>query len=60
LVARELPQPDPNESLQEPALRAPLPSPTALFPLGQPSRQVDRLADRILEARPGLLIVLVR
>jgi hypothetical protein len=56
----ELPPPDPSESLLEPTIREPLPSATAIFPLGPPSTEADRVADRWLDVRPGLLVVLAR
>lgn len=56
----ELPPPDPHESLAEPTLRGPIAAPTAVFPLGPPSPDADRVADRLLDLRPGLLIVLAR
>jgi hypothetical protein len=56
-----LPPPDPFES---PELFPPdhgrLPASTALFLAGRPSREVDRLADAILAARPGALVVVLR
>jgi hypothetical protein len=55
-----LPPPDPFES---PDLFPPdhgrLPASTALFLNGRPSREVDRLADAILAARPGALVVVL-
>lgn len=56
-MADPLPPPDPRESpFGEPdALR--VWAPTVVYPLGNPSPQVERLADVILAARPGLLIV---
>jgi hypothetical protein len=59
-VHPKLPPPDPNESLVEPTMPAPLPAATALFPLGPPSQEADRVADRLLDLRPGLLIVLAQ
>jgi hypothetical protein len=57
-VPPELPPPDPSERLLEPTARGPIPAATAVFPLGPPSPQADRVADRLLDLRPGLLIVL--
>jgi hypothetical protein len=37
-----------------------MPAPVAMFLNGSPSREVDRLADAILAARPGALLVVVR
>jgi hypothetical protein len=55
----KLPPPDPNESLTDPVAGKRLPAPTALF-LAPPSPEVDRVAERVLDLRPGLLIVLAR
>jgi hypothetical protein len=57
-MAIKLPPPDPNESLGlqldgDVALSAP----TVVFSMGRPSAQADRLADAVLDLRPGLLIV---
>ena len=56
----ELPPPDPNESFAEPTLQGPIPAATAVFPFGPPTPEIDRLADRVLDLRPGLLVVLAR
>jgi hypothetical protein len=56
----ELPQPDPSESLvHAPTGEARLPAPIAVFVAGPPGACVERLADAILEARPGALVVAV-
>jgi len=55
----KLPPPDPNESLTDPLAGRPLPAPTAVF-LAPPSPEVDGVADRVLDLRPGLLIVVAR
>ena len=55
----ELPPPDPNESPYEPVLRSTLPAATAIFVHGAASPETGRAADRLLDLRPGLLIVLV-
>jgi hypothetical protein len=53
-----LPPPDPHESLDiAPVRDASLPGPTAVFPRGAGSAERDRVADAILDLRPGLLIV---
>jgi hypothetical protein len=50
-----LPPPDPHEPLHlAPVSDVFLPEPTAVFP---PGAERDRLADAILDLRPGLLIV---
>ena len=54
-----LPPPDPNEQF-EPRMAGPIPAATAVFPLGPPSAATNRMADRLLDMRPGLLIVLAR
>jgi len=52
-----LPPPDPHEQgYREPdGMR--LDAPMTLFGAGGPSREVERLADAIIDARPGLLFV---
>jgi hypothetical protein len=56
-----LPPPDPFESVDLfPPDHGRLSASTALFLNGRPSRDVDRLADAILAARPGALVVVVR
>jgi hypothetical protein len=57
----ELPPPDPNESLEPNPGGGPFVNgPIAVFAAGPPSAEVDRLADAILDFRPGALIVLVQ
>jgi hypothetical protein len=56
----ELPPPDPYESRAEPGRTRPLSAATAVFPFGPADPETDRLADRLLDLRPGLLIVLHR
>jgi hypothetical protein len=53
-----LPPPDPYESHEPTALE--LDSPTAVFLSGPPSAAADRLAERVLEWRPGALLVVRR
>jgi hypothetical protein len=53
-----LPPPDPNEAFEPQELE--LSSPAAVFLAGPPSATEDRLADAILERRPGLLVVVAR
>jgi hypothetical protein len=53
-----LPPPDPHESHELIALE--LESPTAVFLSGPPSAAADRLAHRVLEWRPGALLVVRR
>jgi hypothetical protein len=52
----ELPPPDPNEIRATPGLR--LQAPAVIFIKHAPTREADRLADAILAARPGALIIL--
>jgi hypothetical protein len=57
----QLPPPDPHE----PFLSGSLPDlelawPTAIFAGGPPTREQDRLADAILDLRPGALFVVAR
>jgi hypothetical protein len=55
-----LPPPDPNEYLiAEPAGGRRMAAPTTVFAKGQPSRRGERVAGRILDLRPGVLIVLI-
>jgi hypothetical protein len=54
----QLPPPDPNER-HEPA-ELELASPTAVFLHGPPSIAADRLATRLLDWRPGALLVVRR
>ena len=59
-MATPLPPHDPNESpYAEPGWDAPLPKPTSVFSRGTPSPADERLADAILDARPGLLFVIL-
>ena len=53
-----IPPPDPFEPTGPPD-GFPVHAPTTMFLGGTPSRAIDRLADAILTARPGLLIVCV-
>jgi hypothetical protein len=58
VVAPRLPPPDPNESTWSPAgggLR--VTAPTAVFPPGAAAPRAERVADAVLDLRPGLLIV---
>jgi hypothetical protein len=54
-----LPDPDPHESLGlEPAAEGfRMKAPTAVFAMGRPSPETDRLSDAVLDLRPGALIV---
>ena len=54
----QLPPPDPNEAFEPPGLE--LSSPAAIFLAGPPSADEDRLADAILDRRPGALVVVSR
>jgi len=53
-----LPPPDPYESYEPSVFE--LDSPTAVFLSGPPSTAADRLADQVLEWRPGALLVVRR
>jgi hypothetical protein len=53
-----LPPPDPNESLEPTALE--LDSPTVVFLAGPPSPAGNRLAEQLLDWRPGALVVVRR
>ena len=53
----QLPPPDPNEDLGATPPGLELQAPTMCFPLGQPSERAERLANVILEYRPGALLV---
>jgi hypothetical protein len=60
-VEPKLPPPDPHESLGlTPERDIAISGPTVVYAAGPPSDQVDRLADAILDFRPGALVVLVR
>ena len=37
-----------------------VPAPMAVFAGGAPTPEADRIANRILDARPGILVVLAR
>jgi hypothetical protein len=53
-----LPQPDPYESFgMKPTDDTRVLAPTAVFVMGRPSPETDRLSDAILDLRPGVLIV---
>jgi hypothetical protein len=53
-----LPPPDPNEAFEPQELE--LSASAAVFLAGPPSAEEDRVADAILEWRPGLLVVVAR
>jgi len=56
-----LPPPDPYESLgMGPSGDNPMTSPAAVFVMGPPSPEVDRISSKILDLRPGALIVVAR
>ena len=60
-MAPELPPPDPFESFElAPTHGQPVVAPTAIFAMGPVTPEVDRIADRMLDLRPGLLIVFAR
>jgi hypothetical protein len=50
-----LPPPDPFEPGSAPGFA--VPAPTTVFLKGRPTADFDRVADAILAARPGLLVV---
>jgi hypothetical protein len=57
-MRRMLPPRDPHESpFDEPAGDVTVPGPTAVFPCGTPSAETERLAQAIVQTRPGLLFV---
>jgi hypothetical protein len=53
-----LPSPDPFEPGGTPS-ELQIAAPTTMFLKGRPSPQLDRVADAIQAARPGLLVVCV-
>jgi len=54
----ELPPPDPNEPLRiDPRVDASLSDPTAIFIGGESGSEHERVAEAILDLRPGLLFV---
>jgi hypothetical protein len=53
-----LPAPDPFEPSGSPP-RLQISAPTTMFLRGRPTPQLDRVADAIQAARPGLLVVCV-
>jgi hypothetical protein len=56
-----LPPPDPYESLGlSPDTEMPLTGPTVFFAAGPPSPAADRIAEAIVDMRPGVLIVFAR
>jgi hypothetical protein len=59
-MAHELPPPDPYESLGAAPEGVELLAPAVVYLGGKPSRQAERIADAILAARPGALIVVER
>jgi hypothetical protein len=59
-MASELPPRDPHESpFAEPSGDALFATPTTVFSRGAPSADDQRIADALLEARPGLLFVIL-
>jgi hypothetical protein len=58
-VKPQLPPPDPHESTETPG-GLELESPTAIFVAGPATPEADRAANRILDLRPGLLLVFAR
>jgi hypothetical protein len=60
-MAAELPPPDPFESFElAPTHGQAVSAPTAIFPMGPVTPEVDRVAGRLLDLRPGVLIVFAR
>jgi hypothetical protein len=59
-MADPLPPPDPRESPSGDPGAMRVWAPTVVYPRGNPSPEVERIADVILAARPGLLIVIAR
>jgi hypothetical protein len=58
-MSNRLPPPDPHESYGVPPDDQPVPAPTAVYALGPPNAETDRLSDAILDLRPGVLVVVV-
>ena len=57
-MAPKLPPPDPYESFElTPTGGRRVTAPTAVFVKGPASPESDRVADRVLDLRPGVLIV---
>jgi hypothetical protein len=56
----QLPSPDPDESLPPGRDDDALAEPTAVFMAGPASPEGDRMANAILDMRPGLLLVYAR
>jgi hypothetical protein len=57
-VKPDLPPPDPNETPWSSATGdLTVPAPTAIFARGAAGPAADRVADALLELRPGLLLV---
>jgi hypothetical protein len=56
----QFPPPDPCEHPYPEPSGDRLPEPLTIFPRGTPSKQVEAVADAIIEARPGLLVVVMR
>jgi hypothetical protein len=56
-MAWTLPPPDPYERIGEPPGDLELAEPAVWFPLGPPTLAAQGLADEILQARPGALVV---
>ena len=60
-MATHLPPPDPHESFDlTPTGGRRVAAPTAVFMSGPASPETDRIADHVLDLRPGLLIVFAR
>jgi hypothetical protein len=57
-MAPRLPPPDPNESILPTADGVPVPAPTAVFAAGPATPEADRVAELMLDLRPGIFIVL--
>jgi hypothetical protein len=56
----ELPPPDPYESMGAAPEGAELLAPAVVYIGGPPTPQTERMANAILAARPGALVVVVR
>jgi hypothetical protein len=53
-----IPPPDPNEFfISEPSGEERMAAPTTVFSAGRPTAAGERLADAIVSARPGVLVV---
>ena len=59
-MAARLPPPDPHEPHGSPARDEPVAAPMVVFTRAPVSPEVDRVAERVLDLRPGILVVVAR